>query len=309
MNRKLTVIAGPTASGKTACAVEYCLLSGGEVVSCDSMQVYRGMEILSACATKEEMRGVPHHMLGIADPREKFSAGAYREEADRVIRDILSRGKEPVLCGGSGLYCDALTRPMTLGERSSPQVRRELEEIARRDGGPEELHEMLRQADPERAGRLHVNDVRRVTRALEIFRVTGHTQTELEERDRAAKGLYEARIYAISRPREELYARIEERCRQMFRAGLVEEVRRLREEHGDDCPTAAQAIGCKEILPFLRGECTREEALESVILATRHYAKRQMTWLRRDERVVWIEAGGRSAREIAQIIREDVERA
>lgn len=300
---ELTVIAGPTASGKTGAAVEYCLKKGGEVVSCDSMQIYRGMEILSACATPEERRGVPHHMLGIADPTEKFSAGEYREKAAVVIEDILARGKQPVLCGGTGLYWDSLTRPMTMGNRGDENVRRELEEIAEGENGRERLHAMLEAEDPERAKKLHVNDVRRVVRALEIRRVTGITQTELEERDRHGESLYTAVIYALDRPRDELYRRIDQRCEEMFRAGLADEVRSLADTLGERA-TSFQAIGYKELLPYIRGEASYADTLALLQQATRNYAKRQLTWLRRDERVVWIEASGRSAEEVARKILE-----
>lgn len=175
MKPKIVVIAGPTASGKTACAVELCRRCNGEVVSADSMQIYRGMDVLSAKPTPAEMGGVPHHMIGIADPAEKYSAAKYRDAAKEVIADILSRGKMPVLCGGTGLYINAVTRPMEFAESCDEKLRQELIALSEQPGGRRKLHDMLREIDPEAAERLHENDVRRVTRAIEVFRLTGRT--------------------------------------------------------------------------------------------------------------------------------------
>ena len=185
--RELLIICGPTASGKTAIAVEVCLAIGGEVISADSMQVYRCMDIGTAKPTEEEMRGVPHHLLGIVDPGESFSVAAYRERAIEVIEDVFARGKTPVVCGGTGLYIDALTRPMGFSAQGDESIRRPLEAIASLVDGKEKLHEMLRDVDPESAARLHVNDVRRVVRALEVHMLTGKTLTQLTARRRVSR--------------------------------------------------------------------------------------------------------------------------
>lgn len=295
---KLIVIAGPTASGKTACAVALCRRVDGEVVSADSMQVYRGMDILTAMPTEAERGGVVHHMLGIADPSEKFSAAAYRERANAAVADILSRGRMPVLCGGTGLYINALTRPMSFSEKSDERLHGELMALADEPGGARRLHRVLEEVDPESAARLHENDVRRVARAIEVFRLTGMTQTEQSRRDAQREGAYDETLFALDWPRDVLYGRIDHRVDAMLEAGLVDEVRRLMNE-SDRAPTAAQAIGYKEIAAALSGRMTMDEAVAKVKQATRNFAKRQLTWFRRDPRTVWIPAQGRTAEEIA----------
>jgi len=300
--RELIVICGPTASGKTAVAVEICLMLGGEVISADSMQIYRGMDIGTAKPTAEEMRGVPHHLLNIAEPGESYSVAAYREKAIEAIEDVFARGKTPVVCGGTGLYIDALTRPLGFSARGDESVRKPLEEIASREGGKERLHAMLREVDPESANQLHINDVRRVVRALEIYRLTGKTLSEQRALDSGREGAYRGRLYGLSWPREELYRRIDRRVDQMMADGLANEVQGLLSGGLAGRATAMQGIGYKEIARALMGECLMEEAVERVKQASRNYAKRQLTWFRRDERVVWIEAAGRSARDISREI-------
>lgn len=299
MKPKIIVIAGPTASGKTACAVELCRRIGGEVVSADSMQLYRGMDVLSAKPTQQEMRGVPHHMLGVADPAEKFSAARYRDMAREVIADILARGKMPVLCGGTGLYINAVTRPMEFAQSCDEALRRQLIAISEEAGGRRRLHDMLREIDPEAADRLHENDVRRVTRAIEVYRLTGRTQTEQARLDSQREGDYRETMFALRWPREKLYARIDGRVDSMLMDGLVDEVRALRRDEASH-PTALQAIGYKEIVAALEGRMSMDEAVSLVKQLSRNYAKKQMTWFQRDPRSIWIDADGRSAEQITQ---------
>lgn len=304
---ELLIIAGPTASGKTAVAVELALRLDAEVVSADSMQVYRDMDILTAMPTPEEMRGVPHHMLGVFPPDQKCSAAAYRELALGRIQDILARGKRPIVCGGTGLYINALTRPLSFAAQGDDAIRAELTRIAEAEGGRERLHEQLKAVDPAAAARLHPNDVRRVVRALEIYRITGRTQSEQAALDaQRGDGPFSERVYALDWPREALYARIDRRVDEMLQSGLVDEVRRLMKNEAA-FSTAAQAIGYKEIAAALRGECALAEAVETLKRATRNYAKRQLTWFRRDARVRWVAAQGLSAAEIAEKIIIDIE--
>lgn len=300
--QELLIICGPTASGKTAVAVEICLALGGEVVSADSMQIYRGMDIGTAKPTAEETRGVAHHLLDIAEPGEAYSVAAYREKAIEAIEAIFARGLTPVVCGGTGLYIDALTRPLGFSAQGDESVRRPLEEIATQEGGKERLHAMLREVDPESADRLHVNDVRRVVRALEIYQLTGKTLSEQRALDAEREGAYRGRLYGLSWPREELYARIDRRVDQMMAEGLVQEVKALLSGGLHGRTTSMQGIGYKEIARALSGECPMAEAVARVKQATRNYAKRQLTWFRRDERVTWIEASGRSALDISREI-------
>ena len=302
----LPVIAGPTASGKTACAVALCKLIDGEVVSADSMQIYSGMRVLSAMPTPEEMDGVPHHLLGCVDPACGYSADAYREAAKACIGDIIARGRQPVLCGGTGLYVDAVTRPMSFSsQRSDEALHRQFLELAEQPDGRRRLHDMLREVDPDSASRLHENDVRRVARALEIHRLTGITLTEHSRRDRIRKGDYREIIFALDWPREALYARIDRRVEDMLEHGLVDEVQRLMAEEKRH-PTAAQAIGYKEIAAALRGEISMEQALWQTRRATRNLAKRQLTWFRHDDRVIWLNAEGETAASLARRMRDRI---
>ncbi|MER2143860.1 MAG: tRNA (adenosine(37)-N6)-dimethylallyltransferase MiaA, partial [Eubacteriales bacterium] len=243
----LPVVAGPTASGKTACAVALCRLIGGEVISADSMQIYAGMEILSAAPTQAEMAGIVHHMIGCVDPASGYSADAYREDAKACIADIASRGKVPVLCGGTGLYINAVTRPMSFSsQRSDEAMHEQLMKMGETPEGKRKLHDMLRQIDPESAGRMHENDVRRVSRAIEIYKLTGMTLSEHSRLDMQREGDFREIIFAPDWPREALYRRIDARVDEMLKQGLVEEVRTLMASEQRH-PTALQAIGYKEI--------------------------------------------------------------
>ena len=295
----LPVIAGPTASGKTACAVALCRLIGGEVVSADSMQIYAGMEILSAAPTQAEMAGIAHHMIGCVDPASGYSADAYREDAKACIADIASRGKVPVLCGGTGLYINAVTRPMSFSsQRSDEAMHEQLMKMGETPEGKRKLHDMLRQIDPESAGRVHENDVRRVSRAIEIYKLTGMTLSEHSRLDMQREGDFREIIFAPDWPREALYRRIDARVDEMLKQGLVEEVRTLMASEQRH-PTALQAIGYKEIAAALRGEITMEHAVWLTKKASRNLAKRQLTWFRRDPRVIWLEAEAESAETLA----------
>ena len=261
------------------------------------------MDVLSAMPTAAEMRGVKHHMLGVADPSEKYSAATYRDRANEVFADILARGKRVVVCGGTGLYIDALTRPLSFSERSDEKLHDELLRMADEPGGRTRLHRMLEEIDPASAMRLHENDVRRVARAIEIYRLTGVTQTEQARLDAQREGDYDEQVFALEWPREMLYERISRRVDAMLAAGLIDEVRRLKRDSAR-YPTAAQAIGYKEIAAALDGRMDMDEAVERVKQATRNYAKRQLTWLRRDGRTQWISAENRTPAEIAEEIRE-----
>ena len=301
----LPVVAGPTASGKTACAVELALLIGGEVISADSMQIYRGMDILSAKPDKAEMKCVRHHLLGFVDPRDRYTADAYRADAKSAICDIAARGKKPMLCGGTGLYINAITRPMSFSEQSDEKMHEELMEMGSTPEGRKQLFSMLKEIDPESSARLHENDVRRVSRAIEIFRLTGKTQTEQIRLDREREGDYSEIIFALDWPRDVLYHRIGVRVDEMIKAGLIEEVRNLMKDESRH-PTALQAIGYKEIAAALKGDITMNDAIDLTKQATRHLAKRQMTWFKRDDRVIWLNAEGKKAKELASEMRDRI---
>ncbi len=290
MSRKLLVITGPTATGKTALGVRLARLLDGEVVSADSMQVYRRMDIGTAKATPEEMAGVPHHMLDVAEPWEDYSAARYTEEAGRCCEDILSRGKLPILVGGTGLYIDSLLSGRDFAPRTEGELRlrEELGQEYDTIGGAA-FREKLREVDPERAEKLHPGDKRRLVRAMEIFRLTGEPITVHDKRSAAQPPRFGSVKVALSfRDRQQLYDRIDRRVEQMAASGLFREVEALLQEGLGPEHTAMQAIGYKETAAALRGLCTPEEALESIKRESRRYAKRQLTWLRRDGAVRWL---------------------
>ena len=279
---KIIALVGPTASGKTALSIELAKRLGGEVVSCDSMQVYRGMDVGTAKPTKEEMSGVRHHMIDVAEPWEPFSVAEYVLRAKEAVDAVRAAGKLPIFCGGTGLYLDSFLRGGGFEEtESDPTLRQELFAYAEVNGA-HALHERLREVDPESADAIHENNVKRVVRALEIFESTGMTKTEADRRSRLHPSPYDATVIGLSYPtREILYERIGMRVDRMLEDGLVEETKRLLEAGVFEVnSTAAQAIGYKEILPYLNGDATLEAAREQLILATRRYAKRQMTWFR-----------------------------
>lgn len=286
----IIAIVGPTAVGKTRAAIRVCQALGGEVVSMDSMQIYKGMDIGTAKPNCAEREGIPHHLLDIVSPADaSFTVAQYRELAQEKIEQIRSRGALPVLSGGTGLYLNALTRPMNLAQANGNEaLREEMRKLAETAQGRRTLHAQLERVDPQAAARLHENDIRRVIRALEVYDATGKTMSEYHAQDTEGEGLYDAFIYGLTMPREMLYVRINARVDAMVRQGLVQEVHMLLESGLlPEKDGALQAIGYKEIVRYLRGEVTLLQATEEIKMNSRRYAKRQMTWLRRDERVRW----------------------
>lgn len=288
----LVAVVGPTASGKTRLAIDICLKYGGEVVSADSMQVYTGMDIGTAKPGTGEMKGVAHHMLDIADPREPFSVADYVKMARNCIGDVFSRTKLPVLAGGTGLYINSVVDNINYTETKSDFALRErLSDLAQKKGG-EALLEILREFDPEAAGQLHPNNTGRIIRAIEVYKLSGITMSEARRRSRLVPSPYRLCMIGLHfSDRELLYGRINERVDAMLSAGLADEVKRLLDSGVPENSTAMQAIGYKELSECLRGESSIGETAEAVKQATRHYAKRQMTWFRRDTRINWLDAG------------------
>lgn len=289
---RILAVVGPTASGKSALALALAQRLDGEIVSCDSMQVYRGMDIGTAKPSREERALVPHHLIDILEPEQPFSAMDFAAAAEKAIRDICSRGHVPVLCGGTGLYLDTLLRGAeTQTPGADPAVREELQRIADVQGA-EVLHGMLREVDPEGAAAVHPNNVRRVIRALEVWRATGLPKSEWDRRSAEQEPPYAATVIGLEyEDRQLLYSRIERRVDEMLQAGLVAETEALLARGVFEAsPTACGAIGYKELLPYCRGEITLEEAVQMLKTATRRYAKRQMTWFRAKPYVQWISA-------------------
>lgn len=302
---KMICVVGPTASGKTALAVNIALNFGAEIISCDSMQLYKGMNIGTAKVTKEEMCTVAHHLIDILDISDEFSVSDYVKMADKCVKDIRSRGKLPVFCGGTGLYVDSYVSGMEFGEYENlPEYRKELEEFAHING-EQALHDMLKECDPEAAEKTDAANVKRVIRALEVFRATGIpvSQWNRKTREKAVKrdALY---IGITFSDRQKLYDRINNRIDGMIKEGLVEETEKLIEQGIRNTSNAGQAIGYKELYAYFDGESTLEECVEKLKINTRHYAKRQLTWFTRNKDIKWLYADEATKEELYSLSSE-----
>lgn len=287
--KPLLVIVGPTAVGKTAFCIELARRVPAEVVTADSMQVYRGMDIGTAKPSVEERHGVPHHGIDLVEPDEECNVADYRRYALKTIGDIHARGKLPILSGGTGLYVRAVVDEFLFPERGADwEFRRRLEEDAKRLGRAA-IHERLRQVDPETAARLHPNDLRRVVRALEVYERTGRPLSEHLRQARGKGSPFDLLMFGLIRPRHKLYERINERVLDQIRAGLVEEVAALMQRGLDEDDVSMKGLGYKEIIAYLKGKTTLDEAIRILQRNTRRYARRQLTWFRADKRVHWLD--------------------
>jgi tRNA dimethylallyltransferase len=302
MKPRLIIIAGPTGVGKTEISIRLAKLLDGEIVSCDSMQVYRLMDIGSAKATKEEMQGIPHHMVDILDPLSPFSVSEYKAMAEMAIDDIISRGKVPIMVGGTGLYIDSVITDMSFAEGSGdPAFRASMEDLAEMSG-KEEVHRQLKQVDPLAAERIHPNNLKRVIRALEVQHMTGKPFSSFAD-EGIINPKYEVSYYYLNRNREALYSTIDSRVLKMLEEGLVEEVRMLREMGLTREHQSMQGIGYKEVLDYLDGRKTFEEMVDEIQRHSRNYAKRQLTWFRRKSLAVEIDRDSMSTEEILNLIK------
>ncbi len=286
--RNIICIAGPTASGKTALAVELAKAFNGEVVSCDSMQVYRSMDIGTAKPTPEEMQGIPHHMLSVAEPYEDFSVSRYCEMATPIIDDIVARGKTAIIAGGTGLYMDSLIRGNNFAPYPSTGRREELEALADTEG-IKAVIQKLRDVDPDTADRLHPSDRKRIIRAMEVYLETGETITEHNRKTQLQPPRYTPVWFGLNdADRADLYRRIDLRVERMIAEGLLDEIRKLLDSGVPEHATAMQAIGYKEFVDALNGRCSMEDAIALVQQSSRKYAKRQLTWFRRNPSIHWL---------------------
>lgn len=298
MNNKLLIIAGPTAIGKTSLSIKLAKALNGEIISTDSMQIYKYMDIGSAKISKDEMDGVIHHMIDVVDPKDPVSVADYKEKADKAIQDILSRNKLPILVGGTGLYINALTCNMNFTEANKDEnYRSELESLAEEKGN-EFIHNMLKDIDPISYNEIHYNNRKRVIRALEVYKLTNKPFSSFNLGEEIYNGPYEVKYYVLDMNREALYDRINLRVDIMMKNGLLEECIKLREMGYNSSMQSMQGIGYKEMFYYLDNKITLDDAIEMIKKGSRNYAKRQLTWFRRDPRAIFINKDNLSEEEI-----------
>jgi tRNA dimethylallyltransferase len=294
------VIGGPTASGKSKLAVELAKKVNGEIISADSMQIYKEMNIGTAKVNKEEMQGVQHYLVDFVSPDERYSVSNFKKDAEKAIEEILEKGKTPIVVGGTGLYIDSLIYGIEFqNEEVDLEYREKLNKIAD-EKGLESLYKKAQEIDPEAMKKISINDRKRIIRVLEIYHKTGKTKTEQELQSRKNEVKYEYKVFAITMDREKLYERIEKRIDFMIEQGLIEEVKQILEKY-HTFPTAMQGLGYKEVGEYLEGSCTKEEMIEKIKKETRHYAKRQLTWFRKNKETIWLD-GEKSTDENVSII-------
>ena len=286
--QKVIVICGPTASGKTALSIELAKKINGEIISADSMQIYKDMNIGTAKPKQEEMQGIKHYLLDYVSPEERYSVAQYKKDAKKAIKEILSKGKTPIIVGGTGLYVDSLIYEIEYNDiKIDEKYRKELEDIAEQQG-LETLYKMALEIDPVAMKKISSNDRKRIIRVLEIYKSTGKTKTEQEKESRKNPVEYNYKIFAINRDREDLYQRINKRVDIMIEEGLIEEVNTILENY-KKFPTAMQGLGYKEVVDYLNGKYTKEEMIEKIKMETRRYAKRQLTWFRKNKQTIWLD--------------------
>lgn len=287
--KPLIILTGPTAVGKTKASIGLAKAIGGEIISADSMQVYRHMDIGSAKITKEEMADVPHYLIDVLEPEEEFHVVRFQQMAKAAMTDIYSRGKIPIIVGGTGFYIQALLYDIDFTENEGDSVYREKLEALAKEKGAAYLHGQLAMVDPKSAEEIHANNIKRVIRALEFYHQTGQKISEHNERERQKESPYQFCYFVLNDRRECLYERIDQRVDQMIRNGLVQEVQTLKEKGCTKQMVSMQGLGYKEIFSYLEGDCSLEEAVYIIKRDTRHFAKRQLTWFKRERDVIWVQ--------------------
>ncbi len=303
MKPKVIVIVGPTASGKTSLSIELAKKINGEIVSCDSMQIYKDMNIGSAKPTVEEMQGIKHYMIDIVSPNERFSVADYKRQAQKAIDEILAKGKIPIVIGGTGLYVDSLIYGIEFKEiEFDEKYRKELEDIATSDNGLDKLYEEAVKIDEEAMKKISKNDKKRILRVLEIYHSTGKTKTQQEIESRKEEVKYDFYVFAIDMDREKLYDRINKRVDIMIESGLIEEVQNLLKKYSE-FPTAMQGLGYKEVVEYLEKKLTKEQMIEKIKQETRRYAKRQLTWFRKNKSIIWLDGENGNEKNICEIMK------
>ena len=290
MKPKVIVIAGPTASGKTALSIELAKKINGEIISCDSMQIYKEMDIGTAKVTKDEMQGIKHYLIDIISPTERYTVSDFKKDSEKAIEEILAKGKVPIVVGGTGLYVNSLIYGIEYMDMEfDSKYRDELMQIAESTEGLKKLYDEACKIDSLAMQKISENDKKRIIRVLEIYKVTGKNKTELEILSREKGVKYDYRKFAINMEREKLYNRINKRVDIMLSQGLVDEVKNIYEKY-DKYPTAMQALGYKEVVEYLKEKVTYEEMVEKIKQETRRYAKRQMTWFRKNNDYIWLDS-------------------
>ena len=285
---KVMVICGPTASGKTALSIELAKKINGEIISSDSMQIYKDMDIGTAKPSKEEMQGIQHYLLDFVEPSQRYSVAEFKKDAEKAIEEILQKGKKPIIVGGTGLYVDSLIYGIEYQTiEFDEQYRKQLEERVEKEG-LETLYNEAKKIDPQAIEKISANDKKRILRILEIYKATGKNKTEQELESRKNGVKYDYKVFAINMDREKLYERINKRVDIMIENGLIEEVEKLLEKY-KEFPTAMQGLGYKEVVEYLQGKVSKEEMIENIKRETRRYAKRQLTWFRKNKQTIWIE--------------------
>ena len=298
--QKVIVICGPTASGKTALSIELAKRINGEIVSCDSMQIYKEMDIGSAKPTVEEMQEIKHYLVDFVSPEKRYSVSEYKEDASKAIEEIINKGKTPIIVGGTGLYLNSLIYNIQYNEMEVDlNYRRELEKEAE-EYGLEVLYNRAKEIDPEAMEKVSANDKKRITRVLEIYNATGRNKTELEKKSRKEVP-YNYLIFGINMERSILYDRINKRVDIMLEQGLIEEVKNLINKYSN-MPTAMQGLGYKEVKEFLDGNISKEEMIEKIKMETRRYAKRQITWFKRIENIIWLDGLNKTEENVNSIM-------
>ena len=297
---KVIVICGPTASGKTSLSISLAKKINGEIVSCDSMQIYKEMDIGSAKPTVEEMQEIKHYLVYFVSPEKRYSVSEYKEDASKAIEEIINKGKTPIIVGGTGLYLNSLIYNIQYNEMEVDlNYRRELEKEAE-EYGLEVLYNRAKEIDPEAMEKVSANDKKRITRVLEIYNATGRNKTELEKKSRKEVP-YNYLIFGINMERSILYDRINKRVDIMLEQGLIEEVKNLINKYSN-MPTAMQGLGYKEVKEFLDGNISKEEMIEKIKMETRRYAKRQITWFKRIENIIWLDGLNKTEENVNSIM-------
>ena len=287
--KPMIVLTGPTAVGKTKLSIDLAKAIGGEIISADSMQVYRYMDIGSAKIKTEEMQGVRHHLIDILEPWDEFNVVVFKQKCEECLQGIYERGHIPILTGGTGFYIQAVLRDIDFTENEEDtSYRKELEKLAQ-EKGAEYLHDMLKAVDPPSAEAIHANNIKRCIRALEYYKLTGQRISDHNEQEKKKMSPYNSCYFVLNDDRERLYTRIELRIDEMLAGGLVDEVKKLRDMGCHRGMVSMQGLGYKEILAYLDGDCSLEEAVYLLKRDTRHFAKRQLTWFRREQDVIWVD--------------------